>query len=228
MKDEPNSFETYANDMRNMENPIGSFDEEIMKKKTKKEGKIAKITKTILCIFGVLFILILIYGFLDDKKFESDRLKEDGYHYFKEEEFVIENGTLLIPSEYNGEILRDVLVGGYYDDENVFTKISIPASIENIDLSYVVQSDIEEFIVDEENPYFSTFEGSLYNKDKSILIFYAKKSDGKKFPDTLKEISYDATRAFFGIRNLTDFEVEYSLDAENDKLQKYIKIKVEK
>ena len=89
-------------------------------------------------------------------------------------------------------------------------------------------NDIEEFIVDEENPYFSTFEGSLYNKDKSILIFYAKKSDGKKFPDMLKEISYDATRAFFGIRNLTDFEVEYSLDAENDKLQKYIKIKVEK
>ncbi|MDY6314416.1 MAG: leucine-rich repeat protein [Clostridia bacterium] len=75
-------------------------------------------------------------------------------------------------------------------------RISIPASVKTIG-SYVFCSG-SPIYVDEANPYFSSLDGNLYNKDKTSLIRYAGDYTNTSFvlPDSVKIIE---DGAFYGV-----------------------------
>ncbi|MBR5545011.1 MAG: leucine-rich repeat protein [Clostridia bacterium] len=74
-------------------------------------------------------------------------------------------------------------------------ELYIPASVEKIDkfaLEFV--KGVMSFVVDEENPYFSSEDGALYNKDKTKLIRYpaGKKISKVELPSTVTTLEHSA------------------------------------
>lgn len=64
--------------------------------------------------------------------------------------------------------------------------------------------NLKAFIVDEENPYFSSKDGVLYNKDQSILIQYPWGKSEEKFviPQTVTQIMDYAIKGHAGIEEI--------------------------
>ena len=64
--------------------------------------------------------------------------------------------------------------------------------------------NLKAFIVDEENPYFSSKDGVLYNKDQSVLIRYPWGKSEKKFevPNTVKQIMPYAIDGYASIEEI--------------------------
>lgn len=64
---------------------------------------------------------------------------------------------------------------------------------------------LKEFIVDEENKYFSSEDGVLYDKDKKILLSYPAKKEDKTFtiPKSVERILDGAMQANSNLRELT-------------------------
>ena len=124
------------------------------------------------------------------------------------------SGDLAIPEEIKGvpvvKIKGTAFYGCYYIDE-----LFIPASVEEIEVCYlhfeagpIDPIRFKSVTVDENNPNYSSQDGVLFNKDKTILIraynFYSDKEEFKDkliytVPDTVTEI---ASCAFY----YTDFE----------------------
>lgn len=144
---------------------------------------------------------------------------------FEKSQLVIENGVVLkyygggnlvIPEEWgkNGQddpnkvpvtsISSDV----FYQAGNP-TSIQIPKTIVNIPSSTFHQytnnycSNLTSIEVDKDNPNYSSENGVLFNKDKSVLIKYPsnKKDINYQIPDSVKSIS---DNAFYQNRNLTN------------------------
>lgn len=89
------------------------------------------------------------------------------------------------------------------------TKVIIPSTIETIETaafcSYMC-FDLKEFEVSEDNPYFSSEDGVLFNKDKTVLIQYpqAKEETSYIIPETVQEIT---PYAFYGCSNLKNITI---------------------
>lgn len=86
-------------------------------------------------------------------------------------------------------------------DDNAFagcywiTRINIPASIKTIGRNvFMGCENLKEIFVDANNPYFTSDDGVLYNKEKTILIKFPAGKDASSFtiPETVKEIADDA------------------------------------
>lgn len=76
-------------------------------------------------------------------------------------------------------------------------KLIVPAGLEKIvnmpnSHSFYHCSQICEFVVDENNKYFSSMDGVLFNKDKTVLVAFpsAKEHDEYVVPASVREISY--------------------------------------
>ncbi|HBZ02954.1 MAG TPA: hypothetical protein DEO83_03985 [Lachnospiraceae bacterium] len=67
-----------------------------------------------------------------------------------------------------------------YDTENIDT-ISIPSTVTSISKRAFQDSGIGEFTVDSSNEYFTTIDGSLFNKNQKEMIKYASKTDGADY-----------------------------------------------
>ena len=81
-------------------------------------------------------------------------------------------------------------------------KISIPASVMCIgEWSFYDCFNLTAIDVDENNPNFSSVDGVLYNKDKTVLIQYpaGKGNSEFKIPESVTKIG---NRAFYGCKNL--------------------------
>ena len=86
-------------------------------------------------------------------------------------------------------------------DDNAFagcnwiTRINIPASIKTIGRNvFMGCENLKEIYVDANNPYFTSDDGVLYNREKTILIKFPAGKDASSFtiPETVKEIADDA------------------------------------
>ncbi len=83
--------------------------------------------------------------------------------------------------------------------------INIPASVKTIHKeAFVSAFDLEEFIVDEDNPYFSSEDGVLFNKDKTSLLCYPEGKTDRTYvvPETVTSL-YDYFGSAFYLRKLT-------------------------
>ena len=84
----------------------------------------------------------------------------------KEENLIIPSFTFIEDSVY--KVTR---IDKYALNNKYIKKLFIPRTIKRIHLYAFLgfnEFNIEEFIVDESNTNYSSFEGNLYNKDKSV------------------------------------------------------------
>jgi len=78
--------------------------------------------------------------------------------------------------------------------------IQIPKTISSIGETALIYTNLKEIKVAEENPYYTTVDGVLFNKNADTLIqFPCGKSGDYKLPDTVKKI---AARAFRGCKKI--------------------------
>ncbi len=175
--------------------------------------------KAILMILGAISVVVVIIGVVEDQKYNHNSFEGNDL-VLRDENIFIEKGILQLPQTYNGEPVKSVYVdcANKYD----FNKIFVPEGIEDIEIAY--SANIDEFIVDENNSYLSTHEGSLYDKELTTLLYYANNSKNKKFPETLKYIDYGALNDMVGYSKI-EIEPEYSEELDG-KITNYLKIKV--
>jgi hypothetical protein len=96
-------------------------------------------------------------------------------------------------------MLETIKANGFYNCEGL-KSISIPASVKTIGRSAFTLTT-GNVTVDPGNQYFSSADGVLYNKDKTVLIHYPLDKNGSFIiPNTVTEIG---TEAFYSCENLT-------------------------
>jgi len=120
------------------------------------------------------------------------------------EDFVIENGVLKGYTGPGGDV---VIPDGVEEIEYNFslsniTSISIPASVKIITEFLCLYAPIERYIVNDASEQFSSENGVLYNKDKSVLIKYPSMSDNTTFTIPDEVISVETTAFYAGAGNL--------------------------
>lgn len=105
---------------------------------------------------------------------------------------------------------------------NAVEKITIPASVECLDHSAFRSSDIKYIDVDENNEFYSSIDGVLFNKDQTALIEYpeAQARDYYKIPDSVVTVEYHA----FNIESYAwdNFITTIELGAQTDLSQIWI------
>ena len=142
-----------------------------------------------------------------DLTFELNR---DGKSYSVIECNESAKGVLSIPATYNNKPVTTIRSGAFsYCSE--ITTISISSNLKTIEDSAL--SPLEGLVsvsVDSNNPYFSSKDGVLFNKNQSVLIKYPAQKNLKKYvvPSSVKTIR---EYAFELTRNLTDVVLPYGL-----------------
>ena len=82
--------------------------------------------------------------------------------------------------------------GAFYDCDSLIS-ITIPASVTNIDrYTFINCHSLESITVDENNNYFSSQDGVLYDKDKTTIVTYpsSKPDSTYNIPNGVKEIGW--------------------------------------
>lgn len=122
-------------------------------------------------------------------------------------------GELVIPSEYNGVRVTSIadlaflecngltsvtipqgityIGGGAFINCNNLTSITIPYSVTNIDGgAFYLCTNLADINVDENNEYYCSEEGVLFNKSKTELMMYpiAKKIETYTIPESVTKI----------------------------------------
>ena len=104
-------------------------------------------------------------------------------------------GDIVIPSEIDGLPVTAIGREEFYGFRNV-TSITIPATVTDIDIStFSTCSELEKFIVDENNQYYSSDEhGVLFDKSKSKLLRYSVGSAAEEYiiPDGVTVIGEES------------------------------------
>lgn len=152
----------------------------------------------ILCAIIIsLFLPISISLAADNKVYENLEYSEssDGTITIKRllnRETVTE---LVIPEEIDGK--KVTTISGQFatpagpGEEVALKKLTIPSTVKTAGSEYygVVENlvNLEEIIVDEDNPYLSSVDGVLYNKEKTELIAYPANKSGSTYniPETV-------------------------------------------
>ena len=103
---------------------------------------------------------------------------------------------------YNCKNMKDVTIPDSVSEIGPFAFISceslrsvtIPAKVKNIgESAFYVCTSMREILVDEANPYYSSLNGVLYNKDQTVLIQFPGGTDmGVTIPDTVQRIEEKA------------------------------------
>ena len=124
---------------------------------------------------------------------------------------------LVIPSSINGRNVTKIIVNGDNSDSGSnfrFVKsITLPDTVNILDESndfFNVCFNLEAFYVSENNEYFSTQDGVLFNKDKSKLICYPKAKQDTKYtiPNGVKTL---ASSSFNNCVNLKELTISNSM-----------------
>lgn len=150
-------------------------------------------------------------------------------------------------SAFSGSYLENVIFlnGVETIEKNAFlncrlTNVNIPASVKNIDFTSVFSGSsttynkIVSVNVSMDNPYFSSVDGVVYNKDMTSLLYYPLYKTGTTFtiPETVVEIGENAfrhnqyltiikipdtvktlnERSFYGMKSLTSLQIGSSVE----------------
>ncbi len=122
-----------------------------------------------------------------------------------------ESDTLVIPGTYQGYpvVMNDTtfhykeyfskivisdgvirLDGEVFEKCEFLTEVEIGSTVESISYNTFYGGNIRRITVSEDNPYYSSEDGVLFNKDKTELLFYPiwKTASAYTVPDTVKSI----------------------------------------
>lgn len=156
--------------------------------------------KTILRSLSIFLAIFLILGTIPIGVSAAETTSDFEY-------FVLDDGTIMLTSYIGDSVEVNIpeMIDGYTVttiNSNCFfykkqiEKVVIPKTVEVLnnydDQAYVFRGNwkIKEIVVAENNPYYSTDNGVLYNKSKTRLIFFPIASEETEFtiPLSVKEI----------------------------------------
>ena len=112
-----------------------------------------------------------------------------------------------IPDELFGLPVVSIADDAFCKQEHLMN-LNIPASLTDIganNFNNDNNKNLKEINVDENNPYFSSENGVLFNKDKTVLLLYPHCSsrDTYTLPHTVKEISGEAFKNAEKLKSIT-------------------------
>ena len=116
---------------------------------------------------------------------------------------------LVIPSEIDGLPVKSINYYGIWGCENLVS-ISFPATITSFHgLHFASCKNVQNIYVDEENPYYCTVDGVLYDKEMTRLCAYPKGRQGSfVIPDS---VTYLGSYAFDECTKLTGITIPGSV-----------------
>ncbi len=128
-------------------------------------------------------------------------------------EYSIKNGTITVASY------------AFYGCNNLNT-LKFPDSLKNIDYNALLECDeLSQIVVSENNNSFSYFDGVLYNRDCTEIVWYSLKNTQSDFEiiDTLKSLNF---WVFYGNNYLDKIIVSFnsklrSISYSNDEVNQY-------
>lgn len=135
---------------------------------------------------------------------------------------------LTVPDTYDGKTVTELMAFSVANAEYL-EKLNIGANIKTIDKWAMTNCPVlKEINVSEDNPYFTSVDGVLYNKDMTVLLVYpngkapletndeGKVVGGGEFtvPETVKEIGENA---FYICSNLRMIKFSDSIEKISDK-----------
>lgn len=113
---------------------------------------------------------------------------------------------VVVPSTYDGKTVSQ-LNDRFFGNDKI-TSLTIPTGVEiggdgtthngSVQSRFAELPALERIILAEDHPYYSTVDGVLFNKDKTVLEYYpnAKKDSSYTVPDTVEYFEYPD--AFYG------------------------------
>lgn len=126
---------------------------------------------------------------------------------------------LTIPAEVKGKSVTTIGREAFARSESL-TSVTIPDSVTTIGTdAFFDCSSLESILVEENNPSYSSVNGVLFNKDKSVLVCYpaGKKDKSYTIPDSVTTME---TYAFFWTA-LTSVTIPKSLNTDINLLNNY-------
>lgn len=101
-------------------------------------------------------------------------------------------GEIVIPSTYNNLPVKELDYAGFENCPNI-TSITIPETVEIIWTVFDGCYSLQEFIVHEDNPEYSSVEGALCDKSGTVILSIPKGKEGTYIlPEPITKISADA------------------------------------
>jgi len=80
-----------------------------------------------------------------------------------------------------GEDITEILGSGFYIEPKLQT-VYLSKTVSSLPEAFLnFASNLQEYIVDEDNPYYSSVDGVIYNKDKTELVRYPQGKDAEIF-----------------------------------------------
>ncbi|MDR0919924.1 MAG: leucine-rich repeat protein [Oscillospiraceae bacterium] len=129
-------------------------------------------------------------------------------------DYVGTGGNAVIPSEVNGYKVTRIANYNVFGGKNAIYSVSIPETVEEIGLgssSFAAGYQLTEINVDEDNPYYASIDGVLYNKDITGLLAYPPAKAGEVIiPDT---VTYLAGSAFENCKLITSVTIPDSVES---------------
>ena len=125
------------------------------------------------------------------------------------------DGCSKLSSVTIGENVKTIPSYAFYGCHSL-TSITIPDSVTSIgDSAFAYCSGLTSIVVENNNQYFTSIDGNLYNKDKTKLIQYAIGKTDVLFiiPDSVTSIGYDA---FYHCWSLTSVTIPDSVTSIGD------------
>lgn len=126
---------------------------------------------------------------------EEDRTCEVTYGDDYPSEVIIPEKTIIDGKEYTVTAIGRGAFDYRRANQTEVKSIYVPKTITSIDAFYTFRWYLERFEVSEENPKFSSIDGVLFNKDKSMLIVYPGSNNiGGTYtiPNSVKTIGINA------------------------------------
>lgn len=117
-----------------------------------------------------------------------------------------ESGEVIVPEVDRNKTVTAVYITG---NEEI-TTISIPATVQEIDVSDLDCTSFTAYYVDEDNPYLCSVDGVVYSKQKDELICYPPNKAGESYK-VLDSVEKIGKSAFYKAQNLTSIDLPDNL-----------------
>lgn len=121
---------------------------------------------------------------------------------------------ITVPDEIDGLPVTEIADFGLFNSESL-KKITIGKNVEKIgEWSMTNNQALQEFIVDEANPYFCSVDGVLFTKDMKTIIFFPPAKDIKfnKFGEAQNKTTYVIPDGVETIRSKAFYKCYYIED----------------
>lgn len=131
--------------------------------------------KNIFIVVAFVVVIALSFAAFGSYTYSSNKNSykqtEDGYGLYRYKSTSVQE-VFDVPETYEGETVTE-LMSFCIANAEYLKEINISKNIKTIDIWALTNCPLLESInVDENNPYFCSVDGVLYNKDKTELIFY--------------------------------------------------------